>query len=249
MIHSQGAKVAFLQEPNARDVIQSGTVKELTGGVDTLYVRDLFQKGSQIVEMDVTIVPILIANKIPVIPDCQEAIWNRTNVVKFTSTWTSAAPATVEQQMIEGLFPIDKFFDRKIPMMAPAMLWMFVQHYAAYADVENGGGLNDPQEVLEATENFRVSNNFYIHYFRDSVKPVLTVNGHPDNTSVVTLDELFNTFRKWYHDQEFRTKMPTKTEFKENYEKVTKCKGDAENKWYGIRLNTQASAMASLLSF
>lgn len=247
LIHSQGAKVAFLQEPNSRDVIQSGTVKELTGGVDTLYVRDLFQKGSAIVEMDVTIVPILIANKIPVIPDCQEAIWNRTNVVKFTSTWTSSAPASPEQQMIEGLFPIDKFFDRKIPMMAPALLWIFVQSYEAYASPD--GGLNSPQEVLEATENFRVSNNFYIHYFRDSVKPVLTVNGLPDTTAEVTLDELFNTFRKWYHDQEFRTKMPTKTEFKENYEKVTKCKASPENKWFGIRLNTQANAMASLLSF
>lgn len=247
LIHSQGAKVAFLQEPNSRDVIQSGTVKELTGGVDTLYVRDLFQKGSKIVEMDVTIVPILIANKIPVIPDCQEAIWNRTRVIRFESKWAANAPLTEEEQMKEGIFKLDKFFDRKIPMMAPALLWIFVQIYGSEEYHEYG--LNDPPEVLQATENFRIANNFYIHYTRDCVKPVLDGNGLIDLSAFVSLDELFNTFRKWYTDQQFRAKMPNKTEFKENLEIVWKQKADPDNKWYGLRLNNQASTIQSLLSF
>lgn len=245
LIHSQGAKVAFLQEPNSKDVIQSGTVKELTGGVDTLYVRDLFQKGSKIIEMDVTIVPILIANKIPVIPDCQQAIWNRTRVIYFASKWSAQAPENLEEQMRTGVFKLDKFFDRKIPIMAPALLWIFVQKYEDYFQQ----GLNDPAEVLQATEAFRVANNFYIHFTRDNLKAVLTSSGEVDNTAFVSLDELFNTFRKWYSDQQFRAKMPNKTEFKENLEIVWKQKADGENKWYGLRLNTQASTIQSLLSF
>ena len=89
----------------------------------------------------------------------------------------------------------------------------------------------------------------YVQFIRDSIKPVLTSDGLPDNMAVVTLDELYNTFCKWYYDQEIRIKIPTKIEFKENYEKVTKCKGDAENKWYGLRLNTQSRTMSSLLDF
>jgi phage/plasmid-associated DNA primase len=247
LIHSQGAKVAFLQEPNSRDVIQSGTVKELTGGVDTLYVRDLFQKGSKIIEMDVTITPILIANKIPVIPDCQQAIWNRTRVVKFNSTWDSNAPLSEEEQMQTGIFKLDKFFDQKIPMMAPALLWIFVQIYGS--EEYRRDGLNEPAEVLEATENFRVANNYYIHFTRDCVKPVLDNNGIIDTSIPCSLDELFNTFRKWYTDQQFRAKMPNKTEFKENLEIIWKQKADPEHKWYGIRLNTQANTIQSLLSY
>lgn len=245
LVHSKGAKVAFLQEPNARDVIQSGTVKEITGGVDTLYVRDLFQKGSKIVEMDVTIVPILIANKIPVIPDCQEAIWNRTRVIYFDSKWSANAPQDPEEQFRTGVFKMDKFFDRNIPVMAPALLWIFVQKFEEYITE----GLNDPPEVLQATENFRVANNFYIHFTRDCIKPVLTPTGEIDRTAFVTLDELFNAFRKWYKDQEFRVKQPNKTEFKENLQIVWKQKADSENKWYGIRLNTQASTIANILMF
>ena len=245
LIHSQGAKVAFLQEPNNRDVIQSGTVKEITGGVDTMYVRDLFQKGSKIIEMDVTIVPILIANKIPVIPDCQQAIWDRTRVIFFSSKWAADAPDTPEEQMLRGVFKLNKFFDRNIPMMAPALLWIFVNKYLEYYNE----GLNDPAEVLQATETFRVANNFYIHFTRDNIKTVLTVAGDVDNTAFVTLDELFNSFRKWYADQQFRAKMPNKTEFKENLEIVWRQKADPENKWYGLRLNTQASTIQSLLQF
>jgi phage/plasmid-associated DNA primase len=245
LIHSQGAKVAFLQEPNSKDVIQSGTVKEITGGVDTMYVRDLFQKGSKIVEMEVTIVPILIANKIPVIPDCQQAIWDRTRVVYFSSKWVANAPTSENDQMKEGLFQLNKFFDRNISVMAPALLWIFVQKYPEYYD----DGLQDPAEVLQATENFRIANNFYIHYTRDCIKPVINERGEVDNSAFVSLDELFNTFRKWYTDQQFRAKMPNKTEFKENLEIIWRKKADPENKWYGLRLNNQASTIQSLLSF
>lgn len=220
LIHSQGAKVAFLQEPNHKDSIQSGTVKELTGGVDTMYVRDLFQKGSKIIEMEVTCVPILIANKIPSIPDCQPAIWERTRVVIFDGKWSTNAPESHEEQMRTGVFKIDKFFDRNIPQMAPALLWIFVQKYPDYSNPVNGG-LNDPPEVLQATENFRVANNYYIHFTRDSIKRMVTATGEPDYTAFVTLDELFNTFRKWYGDQQFRAKMPNKTEFRKIW------------KWYG----------------
>lgn len=244
LIHARGAKMAFLQEPNKNAAIQSGIVKELTGH-DSIYGRDLFQRGAKIVEMEVTFVPILVANKIPVIPDCQQAIWERTRVINYTSRWSSDAPDDKDEQFQQGLFKLDKFFDRQIPTMAPAFLWILVQKYEEYINE----GLNDPPEVLEATENFRVNNNYYIHFTRDCIKQVFTPTGKIDNTAVITLDELFNAFRKWYGEQQFRTKMPTKTDFKEELQITWKQKADSENKWYGLQLNTQANTIQSLLSF
>jgi len=245
LIHSQGAKVAFLEEPNKREVIQSGTVKHLTGR-DTQYVRDLFQKGSKIVEMNVTIVPILIANKIPAIPDCQEAIWNRTRVIEFTSKWSKSAPADPEEQYRLGIFPENRFFDNNIPMMSPAFLWILVQKYEEFFQM----GLGEPPEVMQATENFRVQNNIYIHFTRDCVVEAL----HPetrqrDEKASVELRELFNAFKNWWAGQELPGKKPTITEFKENLEITWKTKADAENKWYGLRLNIQEKQIQSILSF
>ena len=242
LIHSQGAAAGFLEEPNPKEVIQSGTVKHITGK-DTMYVRDLFQKGSAIIELDVSIVPILIANKIPVIPDCQEAIWNRTRVFHFGSKWSSHAPADPAEQMRQGIFPMDKFFDRNIPIMAPAFLWIMAEKFEEYIQM----GLAEPPEVMEATENFRVANNFYIHFTRDCVKQEKLQSGEPDLQYRVTLDELFLSFKKWYADQQFRAKMPTKTEFKENIEVLWKTKCDHEYKWYGVRLLTAATNISSLL--
>lgn len=244
LVHSQGAKVAFLQEPNAKESIQSGTVKELTGGVDTLYVRDLFQKGSKVVEMRVTIVPILIANRIPSIPDCQEAIWNRTRVIYFDSKWRTDAPEDPDEQFRTGVFKMDRFFDQNIPKMAPALLWIFVEKYKDYIE----RGLDDPDDVLEATEAFRVSNNVYIHFAKECTTEVVMPNGEVDVSAFVVLDDLFAAFRRWYRDQQFSARQPTKSEFKDNMQIVWRQKLDADNRWYGRRLN-QASAIQSLLVF
>ena len=68
-------------------------------------------------------------------------------------------------------------------------------------------------------------------------------------TCALPIYELFNTFRKWYGDQQFRAKMPTKTDFKEELQITWKQKADAENKWYGLQLNTQASTIQTLLTY
>lgn len=245
LIHAQGAKVAFLEEPNKREEIQSGTVKRITGH-DTQYLRDLFQKGSKIVEMNVTIVPILISNTIPSIRDCQEAIWNRTRVIEFLSKWSKDAPKELAEQIRLGIFPEDRFFDRNIPIMSPAFLWIMVNKYGEYMEM----GLCDPPEVLQATENFRVQNNVYIHFTRDCVVQAIDPQSQQrDEKSSVELRELFNTFKNWWTGQELPGKKPTMTEFKENLEITWKTKADGENRWYGLRLNVQKREIESILTF
>jgi len=102
---------------------------------------------------------------------------------------------------------------------------------------------------LQATENFRVANNYYIHFTRDSVRQVINEEGVVDLSASVTLDELFNVFKSWYKDQQFGNKIPNKTEFKENIEGIWKEKADYDKKWYGIQLISQANTLGSLLSF
>ena len=230
LIHSRGAKIGFLEEPNKGHPIQSGTVKHLTGH-DTLPVRELFQKGSKMIDMEVTMVPVLITNKIPKIPDCQRAIWERTNVLEFTSQWSKHASDDINEQYQTGIFKIDRFFERQIPRLAPAFLWVMAQKYEEYCRF----GLDPPEEVLEATDAFRISNNRYIHFTRACVKEVLTLDGTPDMNAKVHLDELYSMYNRWYSDQKFKEKIENKSEFKENIEMVWKRKAP-EYYWFGIQV-------------
>jgi phage/plasmid-associated DNA primase len=233
MIHSRGAKVAFLQEPNKNQPIQSGPVKELTGH-DKMYVRELFQKGSKIVEMEITVVPILITNKIPNIPDCQQAIWERTNVMEFSSRWDRTAPDDSQEQMLRGLFKMNKAFDRELPRMAPAFLWVMAQYYEKY--LEN---FDAPAEVQQATDSFRISNNKFLHFTRDCVQQVVGLDGQVDGTAFVHLDDMYNAYRRWYNDQQYREKIDNKSQFKELLEMVWKQKAP-NNVWAGLRLTATA---------
>ena len=230
LIHSKGTKVAFLQEPNEHESIQSGTVKELTGN-DTMYARDLFQTGSSIVEIDVTFVPILITNKIPKIEDCQEAIWRRTRNLEFLSTWSENAPESEEEQMRLGLFKEDRFFSSKLKSIAPALIWVLFHTYEEYCKE----GLSSPPEVMVATENFRIMNNQFIAFLADSVKSVLNLQGVPDANATVTLNELYEAYKNWFKGEGLRGKPVTRSDLRSNLEIIWKQKM-ADGKWSGIAL-------------
>lgn len=247
LVASLGAKVVFLQEPDAtKDRIRSGNVKYITGN-DKIWFRDLFQKGEEAIEKDVTFVPILVTNAIPEIQDCQPAIWARTRIICFDSTWTEDAPVREEDQYREGKFPLDPYFSKKIPGMAPAFLWVLVQYYESYAN--RGMKLLEPPEVMIATENFRVQNNFYISFLRDSTRVIVDSEGKPDATALVSLDELYGAFSKWFKSQSLSIMLPKKPEFKSNLETILKQKADAEMRWFGFQLINQASTLQQILTF
>lgn len=257
---AQGAKILVLQEPDKNDPIRSGTVKEITGN-DSMLVRDLYQRGANIVEIEVSFVPFLIANTIPMIPDCQEAIWERTLIYEHSSKWVDPvkAPKDFNEQFKQGLFPKDRFFDQKVPKMAPAFIWILTQKFEEYYT----NGLQVPDEVLQATENFKINNNYFIHYVRDNLKRAerdtgeTNIEGQPiierDMTAFVSLDDMYAKFRPWYKDQQFKDVIPTKVQFKEGMEAAWKTKfeqsADGKYIWLGMVFNVSESLLNSAILF
>jgi len=238
MIATKGAKVVFAEEPNVSQPIQSGTVKYLTGN-DTNQHRDMYQGSGNIEEFLVSFVPFLVTNKIPDIPDCQQAIWQRTRVLEFLSRWSNDAPDSLEEQYRTGVFKMNRFFEREIPKMAPAFLWIMTQMYDSYIK----RGMDDPPEVLQATENFRIINNKVIGFLSDIVERVLDADGNLDINAKISLDELYQAYTSWYRDQQYNKAKEPKMKFKENIESIWKQK--ASNKsWFGYRLKFNASINA-----
>ncbi|AYV86116.1 MAG: VV D5-like helicase [Solivirus sp.] len=250
LVYALGAKLLIMEEPNPNEVAQSGTIKKLTGNVDKQFLRDCFQKGADIVDQPVTGKVVVVANEPLKIDDCQRAIWQRTVLVDHPSRWVhpSEAPLTEEEQFITGLFPDDPNFSMKLPTYAPACLWLLVYFYEDYVKE----GMNQPKEVVESTDLFRIASNYYMAFIKDRVRQEMTAEGVPNTGMFIQLNETYNAFKTWWKAEQITQKPPDKTTFKKNMQIVLKANLDINDKWYGLRLEVPqptAGTLGGLFAF
>ena len=68
----------------------------------------------------------LICNKLPQIPNADQATWNRIRIIPFESTFTDDAPTDPNEQLRKKIFPVDRDFeDKKLPGMLEAFAWFY----------------------------------------------------------------------------------------------------------------------------
>ena len=112
-----GVRWAVAQEPEKKDVINTGLLKELSGN-DSFYARALFKDGRELTPMFKL---ALICNHLPQIPNSDQATWNRIRIIPFESTFDNDAPEDPEEQLRLKHFPVDRDFeDKKLPGMLEA---------------------------------------------------------------------------------------------------------------------------------
>ena len=95
-----GVRWVVLQEPDQKDFLNIGILKELSGN-DTFYARGLYKKGKEITPMFTIAV---ICNNPPKAHG-DKAFWNRLRIIPFESTFCDDAPITVEEQLQQKKFP------------------------------------------------------------------------------------------------------------------------------------------------
>ena len=151
-----GVRWAVMDEPNADEIINSGILKWLTGN-DSFWARDLFQKGKSTKE----IVPLfklnMICNNLPAIQGADKATWNRIRVIPFESTFVpeNECPQDFEEQVIQKRFPMDPFFNEKIPRMVEPLAWYLIQRWKATNNIKPIA----PEKVRAVTDVFRQRND------------------------------------------------------------------------------------------
>ncbi|MDF0682416.1 MAG: hypothetical protein P0116_15780 [Candidatus Nitrosocosmicus sp.] len=239
LARSKSTRIAFLDEPEDDIPMQKGTIKRYTGG-DDFFARFLHDNGS---DVKATFKMVLMCNKVPVIPNADRAIVRRTRLFPFLSTWVDDPPETEDQQFIERKFKKNPFFDRRIPILAPAFLWIMAQYYPHYSDE----GLLDPPIITEYTESYWRDNDVYAQFAADLIQEVYTDSGEKDPTARVTLTEIYAELKIWFKDAFPGTKPPdrsvVKTELSSRWGRMI------GNAWYGIRIinNDGISDMTSAL--
>ena len=214
-----GVRWAVLQEPDQKDVINIGILKELSGN-DTFFARGLYKEGSEITPMFKL---TLICNEPPKLPYSDKAAWNRIRVIPFETTFTDEAPASIEEQFKQKRFPKDPHFAEKLDGMTEAFAWFLLHHRKSLTKRV------EPEKVLSATASYKRKNDIY----RQFVEEIIV----EDEGQIISLIELYSQFKEWFKDSMPNHSVPVKNEVKEYFVKSWGEIGRG-GKWTGYRIRT-----------
>jgi len=201
-----GVRWAVMDEPNADEMISSGTLKGLTGN-DSYFARDLFQKGKETKEIQPMFKLHMICNKLPTIKDADKATWNRIRVIPFESTFKNEneCPQEFEDQINQMIFPMDKNFTDKIPKMTQPLAWYLIQRWRTIRMLEP----IEPEKVKVATDMYRQENDIYKQFEQQCV---LT-----NKESKLTLIDLYYHFKEWFREEYPNHITPTRVAVRQHF--------------------------------
>ena len=216
---------ATMEEPDADEQLNIGELKKLSGG-DSYWARDLFERGKSTREVFPMFTLTFICNKLPKLKYSDKATWNRIRVIPFESTFVDPSepcPSTLDEQLRQKRFPMDKEFGKKIPDMVSAFAWYLLQ-WRQKISVRI-----EPAKVREATAVYRRQNDIYRQFIEESIIE--------DKNSSLTITEMYAQFKEWFKEGWPNMSLPIKNEVKEYFDRLW---GDAERgvKWIGYRIRT-----------
>ena len=220
----RGKRFLIIQEPEGDSTIQVGKMKGLTGG-DKVPARKLFGDPFEYVPQ---FKMLLVCNKLPKIPSDDGGTWRRIRVTPFTSKFVKNK-ADVDES--KNHFLADMSIDEeKMSEWAPAFMWTLINlYYPLYIkQVENGGGLNEPEEVRAHSEKYRKESDVFFEFLTEMVE--ITGNNNDTEKTVV----LFAQFRDWHRDNYNHAAKFAKKDLEEYLEDKRGLKIE-KNVVYGIR--------------
>ena len=228
LARAKATRIAFMDEPEDDVPMNKGIIKKWVGG-DSFFGRLLQDNGADI---QVTFKLILTCNKVPIIPNADKAIKNRTRLFPYLSTWVDNPSPDEAEQYKQKRFKKNPFFEKRIPILAPAFLWIMSQYYPHYATE----GLKDPSIVTETTEAYWRDNDVYAQFAADTIQEVYSQAGDRDAGARVTLSEIYSEFKVWFRDAFPGNKVPersiVRTELSSRWGRMH------GNAWHGIRIIT-----------
>lgn len=194
-----GVRMAMLQEPDQKDVINIGILKELSGN-DSFFARGLYKEGCEIQPMFKL---VLVCNDPPKLPYNDRATWNRIRVIPFESTFTDHPPETPEEQLAQKRFPKDKYFNKKIPNMATAFAWFLLEHLRTRPSMQH-----EPDKVKLATSSYQQRNDVLRQFIDETIVT-------DDQGGALTLKTIYEHFKEWFRESVPQGKIPTRTDIRE----------------------------------
>jgi putative DNA primase/helicase len=166
----RGKRFVVTSETQEGRRLNEATMKRLTGG-DPIRARRMRQ---DFVQFDPSHTAVLVTNHLPLVSGDSKAVWDRLRVVPFNVT-------------VRGTPDDDKQLSEKLRLDADAILSWAV---AGWGDYQSRGGLDDPDAVRVATDEYQHDSDAVARFIADECvisSPVLKA----------TTSQLFEVWQKW----------------------------------------------------
>jgi phage/plasmid-associated DNA primase len=193
----RGKKIMGIDEITDQQQLNIMEIKRLTGN-DSYYARAPFEKGTEI-KPQFTL--ILQCNDPPKVPGNDTQTWNRIRVLDFESKFVIHSmlkkfpvPKTRKEQIKMKRFPADPQFKKRLPELAPALLWKTFDRYKDFKE----RGLIEPKEVLMATDMYKASNDIFMQFVTDRIEKI--DDEEEAKTNFIRLQEAYSEFKEWYRE-------------------------------------------------
>lgn len=187
LLQLKGKRVVVAEEPDAKDEIATGPLKEITGG-GRITARTLY--SAQMVSFDCNFVLFLCTNTYPAIRTTDGGTWRRIRVVEYPCKYV------VNEQELQANNPLVKRGDRQLKgkvrtkEYAMGLMSLLVDYYREF----KRKGLYPPPNVRAASEQYQRQSNMYLSFIKDTLEQT------GRETDRLSIKEIYSAFREWYLD-------------------------------------------------
>ena len=206
------------QELSTGSTMNEGIVKEITGG-DPMMGRDLWTK-SEIFNPQLSLV--LCTNTLFDIKSNDDGTWRRMKVVNFKSKFISEGEIHTDDT--KYVFPKDKGLKEKLPLWASTFMSMLIE-----IAIVTDGELKDCPQVIEASNNYRQSQDAISSFINDKIAVA-------ENKSGLSQTSLSCAFKDWFQMNFGGRKAPKLSELVDVLVKKYGSKNGKTKKWHNIKI-------------
>jgi P4 family phage/plasmid primase-like protien len=193
VIDLKGRRITTIQEPEMKDRLNMGLIKQLTGG-DKIPARQLYKRQESI---KIQTKLFLCCNTIPTIENSDGGTWRRIKVVEFKSKF-------VEKPRFDFEFEKDYELEKKIARWGNAFLSILVHFYKKIKEE----GIVEPDTVRKYTQDFRKDNDIFTQFLDECI--VEDASRH----ITTPFAEIYSKLLSWCSSKNLSPKIYSKNEVK-----------------------------------
>ena len=180
---TRGKRFCYMQEPEDKEKINAGEMKEISGG-DMIQARELY---SAPFEFKPQFEIILMCNEKPTIEDKTNGAWRRVQVYPFPSSFIDSD----KQHLIDpkkNIYPMDKELPIKLKKWTLIFMGMLLK---IWKNMEGKSDYEVPKSIRMETENYKNQNDIIGQWISEALEKT-------DEDEVTTFNILWNCFENWF---------------------------------------------------